>query len=171
MIATFANAAGRIGMNPKEAERFIKFAMVGLIGAVVDFGVFNLLRWILLQIVVSEEMITWAITGAQTVSFLAAIGSNFLWNRYWTYPDSRTKSFRRQFAQFALVNFVGIFIRAPFVWATHEWLGEVIYSFTSWDIEVARALGDNLSVALAVGIVMFWNFFVNRYWTYNDVSK
>ncbi|MCB0032482.1 MAG: GtrA family protein, partial [Anaerolineales bacterium] len=78
MIATFANVAGRIGMNPKEAERFIKFAMVGLIGAIVDFGVFNLLRWILLQVVVEEGMITWAITGAQTVSFIAAIGSNFL---------------------------------------------------------------------------------------------
>lgn len=171
MIATFANVAGRIGMNPKEAERFIKFAMVGLIGAIVDFGVFNLLRWILLQVVVEEGMITWAITGAQTVSFIAAIGSNFLWNRYWTYPDSRTKSFRRQFAQFTLVNFLGILIRAPFVWATHDWLGESIYKFGSFEIGVARALGDNLSVALAVGIVMFWNFFVNRYWTYNDVSK
>jgi putative flippase GtrA len=170
MIEVFANTAGRFGIKPKEAERFLKFAMVGLIGAVVDFGVFNLLRWLFLQFVTSEEMVTWAVTGAQTISFLAAIGSNFLWNRYWTYPDSRSKSFRRQFAQFALVNFLGIFIRAPFVWATHDWLGDVIYNASSFDLDLARTLGDNISVALAVGIVMFWNFFVNRYWTYNDVS-
>jgi putative flippase GtrA len=30
--------------------------------------------------------------------------------------------------------------------------------------------GKNLALALAVGIVMFWNFFVNRYWTYSDVD-
>jgi len=24
---------------------------------------------------------------------------------------------------------------------------------------------------VAVGVVMLWNFFVNRYWTYNDVDK
>jgi hypothetical protein len=23
---------------------------------------------------------------------------------------------------------------------------------------------------LAVGIVMMWNFFINRYWTYNDID-
>lgn len=170
MIATFANAAGRFGMKPKEVERFLKFAFVGLMGAVVDFGVFNVLRWIFLQLISSEEMVTWAITGAQTISFGAAIASNFLWNRYWTYPDSRSKSFRRQLAQFTLVNTLGIVIRAPFVWATHDWLGDLIEAATHLDVEIARALGDNASVALAVGIVMFWNFFVNRYWTYNDVS-
>ena len=31
-------------------------------------------------------------------------------------------------------------------------------------------LAKNLTLALAVGIVMLWNFFVNRYWTYNDVD-
>jgi putative flippase GtrA len=34
----------------------------------------------------------------------------------------------------------------------------------------AVRIGKNLSLMLAVGIVMFWNFFVNRYWTYNDVD-
>jgi putative flippase GtrA len=31
-------------------------------------------------------------------------------------------------------------------------------------------LAKNLTLAVAVGIVMLWNFFVNRYWTYNDVD-
>jgi putative flippase GtrA len=29
---------------------------------------------------------------------------------------------------------------------------------------------DNITLALAIVIVMFWNFFVNRYWTYRDVT-
>ncbi len=32
-------------------------------------------------------------------------------------------------------------------------------------------LGKNFTLAIAVGVVMLWNFFVNRYWTYNDVDK
>jgi putative flippase GtrA len=31
-------------------------------------------------------------------------------------------------------------------------------------------LGHNFSLALAVIIVMMWNFFVNRFWTYGDVE-
>jgi hypothetical protein len=30
-------------------------------------------------------------------------------------------------------------------------------------------LSKNITLAVAVIVVMFWNFFVNRYWTYNDV--
>ncbi len=31
-------------------------------------------------------------------------------------------------------------------------------------------IGANLAIMVALVIVMMWNFFVNRYWTYNDVS-
>ena len=27
-----------------------------------------------------------------------------------------------------------------------------------------------ITLALAIGVVMMWNFFINRYWTYNDVA-
>jgi hypothetical protein len=32
----------------------------------------------------------------------------------------------------------------------------------------AVRLGQNLTLALAVIVVLFWNFFVNRIWTYSD---
>jgi putative flippase GtrA len=32
-------------------------------------------------------------------------------------------------------------------------------------------LGKNFTLVVAVGVVMLWNFFANRYWTYNDVDK
>jgi putative flippase GtrA len=31
-------------------------------------------------------------------------------------------------------------------------------------------LAKNATLAIAIGIVMLWNYFVNRYWTYNDVE-
>jgi putative flippase GtrA len=42
MVSMVAGMAGRFGVNEKEAERFFKFAVVGLIGFIVDFGIFNL---------------------------------------------------------------------------------------------------------------------------------
>jgi len=34
----------------------------------------------------------------------------------------------------------------------------------------STTLADNFTLAVAVVIVMFWNFFANRYWTYSDVE-
>lgn len=161
--------ASNWGLNPKELKRFIKFGVVGVIGAVVDFGVFNLLRPVFLAAVASDSL---AISLANGISFVAAILSNFFWNRFWTYPDSRSKRFATQFIQFTFVNLLGIFIRVPVVWLTHDWFEEMFNRLLpSLDDSMAVLLGDNFAVAFAVGIVMFWNFFVNRYWTYNDVDS
>jgi len=89
--------------NARERSRFLRFAVVGVIGAVVDFGVANLL----VKVFYSRLVV------AGTVSFILAILSNFTWNRYWTYPDSRSKPLGRQLAQFGVVSVMGLFIRVP----------------------------------------------------------
>ena len=47
MIATFTRVSGRFGVDPKEAERFFKFMVVGAIGFLVDLhgGVASFLAW------------------------------------------------------------------------------------------------------------------------------
>lgn len=151
--------ATRFGMNPRELIRFLKFAVVGVIGAVVDFGTYNIL-------------LTWGMdsTIAQTISFVLAIISNFFWNRYWTYPDSRSKTFVNQFIQFFGVNFAGIFIRTPIVYFGEASMIKLVSVVGLFDADISIRIGKNLILMVAVGIVMFWNFFVNRYWTYNDVE-
>ncbi len=184
MNAMLTGVSTRIGVNPREAVRFIKFAIVGAIGFIVDFGVFNLLvgpfdTWLaeggwLYNLLTgfglsAELMPTLAPAMAGTVSFVCAIVSNFLWNRYWTYPDSRSKSRRRQFAMFVVVSLIGILIRIPIITLLHgpcELLVEPITFLAPY----AERIGDNLALAVSVVVVMFWNFFANRYWTYNDVD-
>ncbi|MCC6955379.1 MAG: GtrA family protein, partial [Anaerolineales bacterium] len=89
--------------NARERTRFARFAVVGVIGAVVDFGVLNLLIHFLQTPLVL----------AGTISFFAAILNNFTWNRFWTYPDSRSKRLPAQLVQFSLVSVIGIAIRIP----------------------------------------------------------
>lgn len=147
--------------NPRERTRFLKFSFVGFIGAIVDFGVMNLM--------VSLFSTTLVIAG--TVSFIAAVLSNFLWNRYWTYPDSRTKPVITQLFEFFIVSVIGLAIRVP----TLAILEPLVSSFISnMPFEISfmsiEFLVYNFTLAIAVVIVMFWNFFVNRYWTYGDVD-
>jgi putative flippase GtrA len=135
--------------NRAEINRFLKFAVVGTIGATIDFSllnlgiqVFGLAKWL-----------------ANTISFSVAVLSNFTWNRYWTYPETRNDPIAPQLGQFLLVNVAGYLInQAIFLSLDH-------YVFAGWGV-----LGYNLAKAAAIGVVLFWNFGVNRIWTYRKVK-
>jgi putative flippase GtrA len=148
-------------VNRKELDRFLKFMVVGVIGAAVDFGTYNLLN----------ELVKLPPEISGTISLVLAICSNFIWNRYWTYPDSRAKPIRLQFVQFFVVNALGIVIRLPIIALTRGPFSTLAERLLTLDAEAARTLGNNFALAVAVIIVMFWNFFVNRFWTYSDVGS
>jgi putative flippase GtrA len=135
--------------NRKEFIRFCKFLVVGTVGAAVDFGTLNLLH---LQFGLP-------VLAANTCSFTLAVLSNFTWNRLWTYPESRSKPLAGQLGQFFIVNIAGWAINTGVLWAL---LGITTRLF--------GPLGYNVAKAVATGVVLFWNFFVNRFWTYNDVK-
>ncbi|HEX7973734.1 MAG TPA: GtrA family protein [Anaerolineales bacterium] len=151
--------------NPRERSRFLRFVVVGLVGAAVDFGVANLL-------VSLAHFPLWI---AGTISFICAILSNFIWNRYWTYPDSRSKQIGRQLLEFSVVSLMGLAIRIPILKLLQPPMENLFGSFgflgsCTSGLCSAKFLGDNFTLAIAVIIVMFWNFFVNRYWTYSDIE-
>jgi putative flippase GtrA len=152
-IITFAKR------NRKEARRFLKFMFVGAMGAVVDFGVLNLLA----------HVFDVPVTIAGVISFSLAVTQNFLWNRYWTYPESRAFPLVPQYLQFFIINATALLIRVPillFVPARAISLLESIGVAPN----TAEVLGNNFALALAVGIAMFWNFFVNRFVTYRHIK-
>ncbi|HJS29066.1 MAG TPA: GtrA family protein [Anaerolineales bacterium] len=146
--------------DTRERTRFIRFVIVGGIGFVVDFGTFNLLNLVFLVPPVP----------ASVFSFIAAVTSNFIWNRYWTYPDSRSKRVRRQLAEFSLVSLSGLVIRTPVFAILESSLGHILEPLSVHLPVSTGLLSHNLALAGAVLVVMFWNFFVNRYWTYGDVE-
>lgn len=155
MIKLFARFVGRFGIPPKEAERFFKFLVVGTIGFVIDFSVLILLK----------ELTSIPTLAANTVSFTAAVISNFTLNRYWTYPDSRSKSIWSQMGQFALVNVIGLLINDTIL----HFL-EIVFDTLLEDFPVVPIRGYIPAKMVATIVVLFWNFFVNRYWTYSDVD-
>lgn len=147
--------------DTKERSRFLKFALVGALGALIDFGVMNALsHWAGMSLVV-----------AGTISFICAVINNFTWNRIWTYPESRSRPLFGQLGMFILVNLAGVAIRIPTLHYLEPPLLRFVESSLHTTTITAGLYAKNLTLAAAVGIVMMWNFFVNRYWTYNDIDN
>jgi putative flippase GtrA len=155
MIALFVRFTNVFGIKPKEAERFFKFLVVGTIGFVVDFGTLSVLK----EVVGLETLV------ANTISFTAAVISNFIWNRFWTYPDSRQKSVWAQLGQFGVVSIIGLAIN-NFLVVLLETPFEQLTAMTPLGAE----RGYIPAKMVATIVVLFWNFFVNRFWTFNDVE-
>ncbi len=146
--------------NSKERSRFLRFALVGLIGALIDFGVMNLL----------SHFTNMPLVYAGTISFVCAVISNFTWNRFWTYPESRSRPIMHQLGMFFLVNSAGVLIRIPILHFVEPPLLTAFENAMRLNVASADFLARNSTLALAVGIVMLWNYFINRHWTYNDIE-
>jgi putative flippase GtrA len=150
----------------RELERFLKFSVVGAIGFVVDAGTGAVLLALL-----KPESGSLLIGVISTLAFIAAIVNNFTWNRYWTYPDSRSKPVVGQLVQFAVVNTVGWGIRVVIIMILQPLLDGLIGGmFAALGEDTLVAMSYFLALVVAVFVVLLWNFFVNRYWTYSDVE-
>ena len=158
MLETIANFHQS---HPKEFSRFIKFSIVGAAGAAIDFTLLNLslyliehgLGWNLLPQINGNLLL------ANTISVSAAILSNFTWNRLWTFPESRGRKKRRQLPQFVMVNIIGLVINNVIVVGVDALLAP--YVGEPWSYNIAKAV--------AIGVVLFWNFGANRLWTYRGL--
>lgn len=162
LIETVADRIG--GEKPKEIIRFLKFAFVGALGAVIDLGTSFVLINTLFDPTIQVQFLT-----AATISFTLAVLSNFFWNRYWTYPDSRSRPIQKQLALFVVVSISGWIGRT--IWLTFM---KPIFTNIATDLalsEVNAAVAGGMSaIFIGIFVVMVWNFFVNRYWTFNDVD-
>lgn len=153
--------------NRKELVRFLKFCVVGVSGTAIDFGLLNLL----VRGAGFPELV------ANTCSFSTAVVNNFVWNRLWVYPETRGEPFRKQFVQFVIVNVAGWALNSGILYAGHNWLlGEAGLLATPTAVLATLigvthfSLSLNVAKAIATGVVLFWNFFVNRMWTFRHVK-
>lgn len=138
----------------KEFKRFIKYGLVGTLGAVVDFTVLNFL------IFVVGWNGEWERVLANTISVSAAIISNFTWNRLWTFPESKNRNKRTQFIQFVVVSITGLTLNSVIFYLADNF----VYAHFLPDI-----LAVQLAKLTAIGVGLFWNFGFNRLWTYRGL--
>jgi len=148
---------------PKEFNKFIKFSLVGVLGTVIDFVLFNLILYVLSYVLGWSLLVQFGLNGnllvANTISFGAGVLNNYTWNRLWTFKEARQAKKRRQLVKFAMVSLVGLLLNSLIVLTLAAILDPI----------VSEPLSYNLAKVFATGIVLFWNFGANRFWTFRMV--
>ena len=130
-----------VASNPRFIRQFAKFAVVGIIGTIIDVSVLVFLK----------EVVGLNVYVANCISFSTAVINNYVLNSYWTFSDQE-KQPKKQFIQFFIVSVIGLVLSELLLAFFHDVLG--LYYL------IAKCLG--------ILVVLFWNFFANRFWTFRE---
>ncbi len=153
----------------REFHRFLKFAVVGAIGTVIDFGLMNifflLFNRVMMMGVASSRIIS------SIISFTAAVINNFILNRFWTYADLVKKPFLTQLMQFSVISVIGLIIRTPLIGFLANLIKNLLEKANSFPELDPVIIGNNAALAISIVIVLLWNFFANRLWTFREINK
>ncbi len=133
--------AATVAANPRFLRQFVKFAVVGAIGTVVDMSILVLLK----------EVGGLNVYLANACSFTAAVLNNYTLNSRWTFGD-QDKEHGRQIVQFFIVSAIGLGLSSILLYFFHD----------------VMDLHYLIAKAVAILIVLFWNFSANRLWTFRE---
>jgi len=148
-------ALARLTWN-KLVRYALKFGIVGLIGYVVDVGLFNLLR----LGVFGDGHFWQGPIGAKIVSVSVAVVITWFGNRLWTFREHRRKNYLLELLEFSAVAIGGLLIGLLCIWVSHYVLG--------FDNIVADNIAGNV-VGLVLGTT--FRFLLYRFWVYGHHRK
>jgi putative flippase GtrA len=133
------------------AAQFTRFGVVGALGFVLDFAVFNGL----IATVLSAREVHEGPLIAKAISTTVAIVFNWLGNRHWTFRAHRGRQLLREGVEFGIVSFAGLLIGLACLWVSHYLLG-----FTD-------PVSDNIATnVIGLGLGTLFRFTLYRTWVF-----
>ena len=155
-----ATGLNRIMQQPG-VRQFVKFGIVGLSSTIINLGVL----YLMLRLLHGHRYIS------TSVAFVVSVGNGYYWNKRWTFKQAQEKAIHKQFTQFVLVNLVGLGLDWLVMFLISTPLEHELHSlYAAWPadkIERVAVLGAQL---VATGVIVFWNFFANRFWTFKETT-
>lgn len=130
-------------MQKKTIKEAVKYMLVGATSAVIDIG----------ALLIFVEFVRLPLLLAATLSFMIAVGNGFIWNKRWTFHN-KGERVARQYTKFLLTSLVGLGL-------TLLLLSVFVYMFRLWYV---------FAKMLVTVVVFFWNFTINRFWTFRDTT-
>lgn len=132
----------RLRISTLPVSRFMRFAVVGLSGVVVDMG---MLFWLS-----DPSTLGWGLTRSKIIAAELAIINNFIWNDAWTFADVSRSQWQftqrlRRFGKFQLICLAGLILNTVLLNLQFNLLGTNRY----------------LANAIAIVLVTGWNFWLN----------
>jgi len=126
-------------LRDEETRKFLRFCIVGLIGFIVDSGVFNILRLLI------QNSKT-----ASLLSGLIAMMTTFALNNLWSFKQNKLEGAKNSvvsFLVYVISSYVPIFLRSELIKFSSSRFGD-----TFWVVNIAFLIG------VAFGLI--WNFIV-----------
>ena len=133
-------------MARRGVRQFVKFGIVGVSGALVNYIIYSLL----LHVAVAHWL-------AYAAGFILGGVNNYWWNRRWTFRSSGHAG--KELAQFISVSTVALGISELVLWGALRLLPE------------AMPLRNSSAWLAATVFGMGWNFFANKYWTFRHTHQ
>ncbi|WP_329564700.1 GtrA family protein [Kitasatospora sp. NBC_01266] len=127
----------------------LKFAVVGVIGIVVNFGVSNAMI----------HATHWAPVRCSVIGTAVAILVNYVGYRYWVYGESDAASRRREITLFLVFSGIGLLIENGTVW------------FTTYSLGMTGTLALNASKMAGTGVATLFRFFSYRTWVFKAMPE
>lgn len=143
-------SAGERLIGRPGVRQFIKFCLVGASSTIVDLGVFYLLNTVF--------GLWWLL--ADIVSFSLGVTNGFIWNSRWTFGQIENSSPRTRYIKFVAVNLVGLLLSVTIM--------KTVFAFYygGWHHDDPKGWIAIAAKLTATPIVVFWNFFANKHWTF-----
>lgn len=122
-----------------QLEEFTTFLVIGACNTALDFCIYlSLTRFIGLYFVI-----------ANTISFSITATVSFFLNKHFTFRN-KEKRVHTQYVKFIVVSVLGLL-----------WNNLIIFSFVKF-----VHLHDIAAKVIAIGIVLFWNYGMNKIWSF-----
>lgn len=141
-------------------RKFVRFAIVGASGMIVDYGF----------LVLFVQVFGWPGLVSNALSFTLAASWNYMLNRVWTF-GSKEEKVGKEYAKFFTVSVIGLGISTLTIWL-------IVKLIPSWSEESGEGfvvagvtvLWFYVAKAISIAITMLWNFFANYLYTFKKVN-
>ena len=123
--------------------QFVKFSLIGVINTVVSFTAYTFFT----RVIKLDPLV------ANAIAFVMAVSISYVLNKNWTFRD-RGRVTVNQYSRFFTISGIGFGLSEVIILVVHHLL----------DIH------DFIAFTVATVIVLFWNFFANRFWTFRPIA-
>lgn len=127
--------------------QFGKFAAVGVLNTLLDFGVLNIL------ILITGIATGWFFSLFKALSFLIAVTNSYFWNKFWTF-QSRRPTNSGEYARFVVFSLVSVLLNVG--------IASLIVNIIGAPAGFDAKIWANIGALVGTLVAFMWNFAVYK---------
>lgn len=127
--------------------QFGKFAAVGTLNTLLDFGVLNVL------ILVTGIAVGWLFSLFKVLSFLVAVTNSYFWNKFWTFQN-RQPMIAREYLRFFIFTIASVILNVGIA----SLIVNVIGAPSGFNVKTWA----NIGALFGTFVAFMWNFVVYK---------